>query len=224
MTNTVCLPTEHYMLLMLFFISITLFYIYKMQNVDFKLGLNNNLEILSKRMDVLDDIPIMYKNNQINSKITNKETELKTIGDIDFEKREYLENRDKQTVYNDLKPPEKRLPEYEYPDKYVKQAINIPTRGLPDNYQALGTLVRKTDEKILQLFGRQTFPGSNQWEYYVTGADTYGFPNKMPIQTKGGREIDNNQKVDVPFLNKGKGDFEANIYKFDVPRYNPYDY
>ena len=88
----------------------------------------------------------------------------------------------------------------------------------------MGTLVRKTDEKILQLFGRQTFPGSNQWEYYVTGADTYGFPNKMPIQTKGGREIDNNQKVDVPFLNKGKGDFEANIYKFDVPRYNPYDY
>jgi flagellar basal body rod protein FlgG len=87
-----------------------------------------------------------------------------------------------------------------------------------------GTLVRKEDEKILQLFGRQTYPGSNQWEYYVTGADTYGFPNKMPISVRGGREIDDKQRINVHFLDKKKGDFEANIYNFDVPRYNPYDY
>jgi hypothetical protein len=237
MSNTVCLPTEHYMLLMLFFISITLFYIYKMQNIDFKLGLNNNLDILSKQINILNDIPIMSRptrNKKINiinepdSLLNNassiNQKELDTIGVTNFEKRDYLEDRDKDAVFNEFKPPEKRLPEYEYPDKYVKRGINIPTRGLPDNYHALGTLVRKKDEKILQLFGRQTFPGSNQWEYYVSGADSYGFPNKMPIIIKGGREIEDKQKIDVPFLDKKNGDFEANIYRFDVPRYNPFDY
>ena len=205
MTNTICLSTEYYMLLMLFFVSITLFYIYKIQNIDFKLGLNNNLDFLSKQMNILDDVPIITRR-------------------ANFEKRDYLENRDKEAVYNDFKPPEKRLPEYQYPNRYVRNSINISTRGTPDNYHAVGTLVRKEDEKILQLYGRQTFPGSNQWEYYVTGADTYGFPNKMPIQSKGKREIEDKQRIDVPFLDKKKGDFEVNIYNFDVPRYNPYEY
>ena len=209
MSNTICLPTEHYMLLMLFFIALTLFYIYKMQNVNSNLSLNNNsLDMLSKQLNVLEDIPIIPK----------------SIGVTDVEKRIFLENRDKEAIYNELKPPEKRLPEYQYPNRYVKNMINIPTRGLPDNYHAMGTLIRKEDEKILQLYGRQTYPGSNQWEYYVTGADTYGFPNKMPITVKGGREIYDKQKIDVHFLDKNKGDFEANIYNFDVPRYNPYDY
>jgi predicted RND superfamily exporter protein len=209
MSNTICLPTEHYMLLMLFFIALTLFYIYKMQNVNSNLSLNNNsLDMLSKQLNVLEDIPIIPK----------------SIGVTDVEKRIFLENRDKEAIYNELKPPEKRLPEYQYPNRYVKNMINIPTRGLPDNYHAMGTLIRKEDEKILQLYGRQTYPGSNQWEYYVTGADTYGFPNKMPISVKGGREIYDKQKIDVHFLDKKKGDFEANIYNFDVPRYNPYDY
>lgn len=210
MSNTICLPTEHYLLLMLIFIGITLYYIYKMRNIDFNLSLNNDsLSQLSKQLNVLDDVPIMTRNS---------------IGVTEPEKRLYLENRDKEAIYNELKPPEKRLPEYQYPDRYVRNRINIPTRGLPDNYHAVGTLVRKEDEKILQLFGRQTFPGSNQWEYYVTGADTYGFPNKMPISVRGNREIDDKQRIHVGFLDKKKGDFEANIYNFDVPRYNPYDY
>jgi len=208
MSNTICLSTEYYMLLMLFFISITIFYIYRLQSIDFDLSLkNNSLDILSKQLSVLDDVPIM-----------------KTIGDIDYNKRAYLENRDKDVVFNELKPPEKRLPEYQYPNRYVRNRINVPTRGLPDNYHAMGTLVRKEDEKILQLYGRQTFPGSSQWEYYVTGADTYGFPNKMPINIKGGREIEDKQHVPVDFLDKKRGSFQANIYNFDVPRYNPYDY
>jgi hypothetical protein len=181
-----------------------------MQNIDFKLGLNKNLDNLSTQISVLDDVPLINRGSNL---IYN-----------DLEKREFLVERDKQAIYNEFKAPEKRLPEHAYPDRYVRKAINIPTRGLPDNYQALGALVRKEDEKILQLFGRQTYPGSNQWEYYVSGADTYGFPNKMPISIKGNREIENSQNVDVPFLDASKGVFTANIYNYDVPRYNPYDY
>ena len=211
MAETICLPTEHYYFLMLFFILITMFYVYKMQNIDFKLGLNKNLDNLSTQLTVLDDVPL----------INNRKSQLIYTN---LEKRKALLDRDTEAVYNDFKPPEKRLPEHAYPDRSVKNLINIPSRGLPDNYQATGVLVRKADEKVLQLYGRQTYPGSNQWEYYVAGADSYGFPNKMPIKVRGDREIENGQDINVPFLDVTKGNFKANIYKFDVPRYNPYDY
>ena len=95
MSDKICLPTEYYMLLMLFCISLTLFYIYKMQNIDFKLDLNNNLDILSKQMNMLNDVPIMTRPYK---------KERKTIGDIDYEKRDYLEDRDQQAVFNEFKP------------------------------------------------------------------------------------------------------------------------
>ena len=60
MSNTICLPTEHYLLLMLIFIGITLYYIYKMQNIDFNLSLNNDsLSQLSKQLNVLDQVLIL---------------------------------------------------------------------------------------------------------------------------------------------------------------------
>jgi hypothetical protein len=66
--------------------------------------------------------------------------------------------------------------------------------------------------------------GSNQWEYYVTGMDRYGFPNKMPIKVKGDKELYDKDKIDLDWLDKSKGKFEVNLYNFDVPRYNPFDY
>ena len=242
MSEKICLPTEHYMFLMFIFVSFTLFYIYKMQNIDLKFGLNNNLDNLSKQMKLLDEIALINKNEVPLKEVPLREVPLKEVplrevplrevplrevplrDIVDLEKRDYLNYRDKEAVYNDFKPPEKRLPEYQYPEKYVKRGLNIPTRGLPENYSALGALTRKSDEKVLQLFGRQKFPGSNQWEYYVSGADTYGFPNKMPISIKGDREIEDKQKIQVPWLDKDKGDFEVNLFNYDVPRYNPYDY
>ena len=212
MSETIFLPTQHYYVLMLVFILITSFYVYKMQNIDFKLGLNKNMDNLATQFTVLDDVPLI--NNNLKSNLMYP----------DLEKRQALLVRDKEAIYNEFKAPEKRLPEHAYPDRYVRSLINVPTRGLPDNYQATGVLVRKEDEKILQLFGRQTYPSSNQWEYYVSGADSYGFPNKMPIKVKGDREIENGQEIEVPFLDVAKGIFKANIYNYDVPRYNPYDY
>jgi hypothetical protein len=227
MSNTICLPTEHYTFMMIFFIGITIFYIYKIQTVDFNFGLNNNINNLSKQMDILDDVPIIYRKPEVYKRKGRDDPVENTSSSLivtDFAKRQLLERRDKDAIYNEFKAPEKRLPEYAYPNRYVRSMINIPTRGTPDNFHAIGTLIRKNDEKVLQLFGRQTYPGSNQWEYYVSGADTYGFPNKMPIQVRGNREIENNQMIALPFLDTKKGEFQANIYNYDVPRYNPYDY
>jgi hypothetical protein len=141
----------------------------------------------------------------------------------DIQKRHALETRDKDAVFNDFRAPERRDPEYAYPTNDVKNIINIPTRGSPDNYHSVGVVVRKTDEKVFQLFGRQKYPGSSQYEYYVAGADNYGYPNKMPLVSKGNRELSDKDRIELPWLDKKNGDFEVNLYNFDVPRYNPYD-
>ena len=139
-----------------------------------------------------------------------------------MEKRMFLTRRDRRVLYDDLHPPERRDQEYAYPDRYVKSLINQPTRGFPDNYSPLGVLVRKDDEKVLQLYGRQKYPGSNEWEYYVAGNDPSSFPNKMPIQRKNNREIMDKDKIKIQWLDPSKGEFEVNLYNYDVPRYDPY--
>ena len=201
----ICLPATHIYLLIAIIIIINLIYLYIIRKNDFKLDLKNNLE---------------YQSEQINKIIEDQQNKLNEAQ----MKRLLLEKRDISALKNDFKPPEKRLPEYQYPDADVKKLINIPSRGLPDNYHAIGTLVRKSDEKVLQLFGRQTFPSSNQWEYYIIGNDSHQFPTKMPLFTKGKHEIEDKQEIKLEWLDSSKGPFIVNLYEYDVPRYNPYDY
>lgn len=142
--------------------------------------------------------------------------------DIEAERREYLARRDRRVINDVMTPPEQRQQQHAYPYSHVKQHINIPTRGLPDNFQAVGTLIRKGDERVLLLFGRQRFPGSSQWEYYVSGLETTGHPIKMPIEPPGMREIENGTEFTIPWLDESRGPFQVNLYPNDMPRYNPF--
>jgi len=209
MSESICLPRTHYYFFMFGITLLTTFYLYSISQKDFKLDLKNSLG---------------YQSNKLNEIMNRDNESQKTILTPELEKRMYLEGRDRRVIEDNLSPPERRNQEYQYPDRYVKSLINIPTRGLPDNYHVVGTLVRKADEKVLQLFGRQTFPSSNQWEYYVVGNDGNAFTNKMPLNVKGGREIENGQQINLHWLDPSKGQFQVNLYNFDTPRYNPYDY
>jgi hypothetical protein len=141
-----------------------------------------------------------------------------------IERRLYLRERDRRVLNDDFEPPEKRVPEHNYPNRYVKSKINIATRGLPDNYQTVGVLVRKEDERMLQIFGRQKYPGSTQWEYYISGLDVNSTPFKVPLAVKGDRELEDKQEIDLPWFDASRGKFQVNIYPNDVPRYNPFVY
>ena len=76
----------------------------------------------------------------------------------------------------------------------VKYSDNIlPTiysRGL-DNYKLRGLL--KKDDYIYKLFGRQTYPGSYKWEYYLIGKDKntteYKFPLSHEVEIRHGENI-----------------------------------
>ena len=57
-----------------------------------------------------------------------------------------------------------------------------PTRGYPDNYHYYGNLIRREDNKIVKLYGRQTYPGSNQYDYYGITSDGVGSAEvKIPV-------------------------------------------
>ena len=139
----------------------------------------------------------------------------------DIERRNYLTNRDMNVAYNDFAPPERRQPEHAYPMRYVRSRINVATRGLPDNHQIVGIAMRTNTETTYNLFGRQTYPGSNQYEYYVQKGDD-NTSIKLPIQIKGDKEIEDGQIIMIPGTDHTKGQFKVKLYNYDQPRYNPY--
>lgn len=136
----------------------------------------------------------------------------------EYERRMFLRKRDQDVLYNDFAPPERRVNIQSYPYNYVKNNFNIATRGYPDSFQLMGIVLRNNGETVYNLFGRQTFPGSSQYEYYIQSTLNNNLA-KIPISIKGDKEIDDGQHINIPGHN---GKFNVKLYKYDQPRYNPY--
>ena len=113
-----------------------------------------------------------------------------------------------------------------YESKYIpknKLRINYPTRGYPPSYQQVGIITDSTDsENIKPLYGRQTYRGSNSWNYF-TSLDSH-LATKIPIT------INNNDCTDergCPELYKNDNiqlnnkNYNVNLYNFNTPRYIP---
>ena len=221
-----CMSKNYFFLLLIIFIGMTIYYI-KITKKKAVNEINKYKNILNK-MNKSEEYHINeYKKilNKINttnkpdeSQINNQISDILLINTLPAKK--LLEYRDRLVLYDPLVAPERRVDITQYPLPILNK-INIPTQGYPDNYQLVGILSRISDEKILQLFGRPTFPGSNQYEYYAT-TESNGFANKIPIETKGKREIDDGIYVKVPIFDQNKGDFQVKLYNYDTPRYNPY--
>lgn len=105
----------------------------------------------------------------------------------------------------------------------------FPTRGYPDNYHQLGTLILIEDEneegynkieqdnKLITLFGRQKYPGSSEYEYY-TSLSTGNTTTKIPLKTQQ-RELFDNDEVFVKEINKK---YRVNLYPNEELKYNPF--
>lgn len=130
-------------------------------------------------------------------------------------------NRNRRVVYDPLVAPERSYYNSSGGDFYIKPLqlgyFDYPTRGLPEPYQMVGYLSRNTDEKLIQLYGRPTYPGSNLWEYYV-GIEQNGNLIKIPLQNRN-KEIFDGDTLPIPGL---KDQFVVKLYNYDTPRYNPY--
>ena len=144
----------------------------------------------------------------------------KIKNDLEEIKRE-TRVRDKKVIYQVDHPPERRLPLHIQRPIRLRRKINIPTRGYPDRFTLQGILVRNSDEKTLHLYGRQKYPGSNQWDYYAVGNDNNAFSSKLPVKVNGDKEIYDKDIIDLPYLDSKKGKFKVKLYKIDSPRYIP---
>jgi hypothetical protein len=177
------------------------------QNSDEQKNINKIIKKLDELQPSLATKPLYFiDNNESNDMASRKN---------------FLKERDAKVLYDDLSPPERRVPEHQYPTATIKKMINIPTRGLPDDYQLLGLVLRDNTETVYNLFGRQTFPNSNQYEYYVQ-ATMHNNTVKLPIKVRGDKEIMDHDEISIPGMDKSKGRFTVKLYKFDAPRYNPY--
>lgn len=110
--------------------------------------------------------------------------------------------------------------------------IQIPTRGLPEQFQQMGVLSAQggtdtsasPERTLLPLFGRRIATSRERYNYYTR---TDGFnPIQVPVSFKnrncdddnGCDEIMKGDSVGVPLLGKT---FVATVYRLNAPRYIP---
>ncbi len=101
--------------------------------------------------------------------------------------------------------------------------FNYPTRGPPEQYDMVGFLQDSEDpNKLQQLYGRRTYPNSNNWNYYVKSDQYHQIPIPVTIDGKnctdetGCKELQN--KDNISLFNKQQ---TATIYKPEPFYYNP---
>jgi len=118
-------------------------------------------------------------------------------------------------------------PDRYMPRRYVEPPIrgvpiNIRTRGSPTEYQQMGILTNTSDSNdVRPLYGRQTYQGSNQWNYY-SSLDS-NLSTKIPIfkatnkctDERGCQEINEGDNVTI-------GNISATQYTFT--KYSNDDY
>ena len=100
--------------------------------------------------------------------------------------------------------------------------VNIPTRGIED-FRQIGIL-SGNNGKVLPLYGRRTYNGSNRWNYFTKANDHLSL--KIPLE-KNGKDCDEQNGCDelydddllhVPEYNT---DFKIKLYD-TTPRYIPH--
>jgi hypothetical protein len=107
--------------------------------------------------------------------------------------------------------------------------VNVHTRGEAVHYQQVGILIQDgvsgDNKKILPIYGKPTYSGSQNWNYY-TSSDGYhsmkiGVTNKNKQCTHefGCNEIYDGDVVSVEGYDS---QFKVSLYKLDKPRYIPY--
>ena len=104
--------------------------------------------------------------------------------------------------------------------------FNIRTRGPPEEFNMVGFLQDSEDSnKLQQLYGRRTYPNSNNWNYFVKSDQYHQIPIPVSIagqncsDERGCTELNDKDKIIV--LNK---EHTANIYQKRPIYYDPFNY
>lgn len=191
-----------------------------------------NIKIFSKFYYMIDNILIIFIIyvlsiffTKVIDKITNgpklllQEIDKQTK---DYELKQTLENRDKNVAVDVMTPPERRLPIRNIPPQQVQNKFWKSTKGLPENYQYVGNIVSETSDKILPIFGREDYPRSDFWEYYIIYNQNDNFGIKIPINKNPIRELEEDADIELDYF---PGEvFKYKPFEIESIKYNPYNY
>ncbi len=134
---------------------------------------------------------------------------------IIFYENDYTENR----LHERTEAPGFVSDNRTYDDRVIRPVrqmpINIRTRGYPTEYQQMGILTNRNNLKdIKPLYGRQTYQGSNQWNYYTSTDSDLAL--KIPITIKGRKCTDEHGCQEL----YEKDHVEVNGNKYDIEKYS----
>ena len=167
---------------------------------------------------------ILVYMQRVNRKKTGKIIYRDRYIDRPIKTKDYYEEK----IDRKLEPPGIAYePDRYMPRRYVQPLtrgvpINIRTRGSPTEYQQMGILTNTSDSNdVRPLYGRQTYQGSNQWNYY-SSLDS-NLSTKIPIfkatnkctDERGCQEINEGDNVTI-------GNISATQYTFT--KYSNDDY
>lgn len=135
-----------------------------------------------------------------------------------------VKDYDRRKINDPLEDPTRRVARHNIHPMVMKQLIDLPTRGYPDNYTQVGILVRTDTEntsnenRILRLFGRQEFPGSTRYQYY-TAIGSSNDSIKVPLTVTNNKELYDDDTITVTVLNNET--YTVQLHEFDAPKYYP---
>lgn len=183
--------------------------------IEFGGNVKNNVEKMSDESKPITKQEIPYQALYTSPGMIQSYNPMHSYDDII---REY----DFRKAYDPFEIPGRRIARHEIHPLHLKRLIDIPTRGYPDNFTQIGILVKEgnpkknEDNKILRLYGRQEFPGSNRYEYYSaisSGNDII----KIPIYIKK-QELYDDDIVHIKELNDH---YRVQLHRYDQPKYYP---
>lgn len=223
-------------LLLIIIITIALIYELNSKYIGFRISkIDKNIN-----SDTNDD---SYVSNNNDSNKNYKETNKKFIDNKDYEdidlskgRKDYIPHKnyggyyqdpvlmyDYEKIYNPLKEPTRRVSRSEMPPYYIKNIIDIPTQGYPDNYSLMGLLKpidngnNDEENKLYELYGRRKYPGSNKYEYYMR-IPKYNSDIKIPLNIKKNELYDD----DIIFVKHLDKSYKVKLYDYDEIKYYPH--
>jgi hypothetical protein len=174
--------------------------------------------------DVIINTKVNFKNN-INDRLNDRDELIK------YKINNEVQQRDLNVLLNPIYPPLARV-ERPIFDNLIKMNFQQSTRGSEDTFRLMGYLINSnkndadTGGDVWKLFGRQTYRGSSQGEFYVSPVNDHQSDmkiflksNMMPKEKiKDIYALPSEVYLDSPFFSKNaytinelpKSDFNSN--------------
>lgn len=220
-SDQVCFRSNHFLLFLLVVACLLVWALILKNNQEMKEVVSPQIievpkgpEVLVKKEPEEIDIPEQLR---INAPFLNRNVHIVPTPELPISDRPVVEHVKYPRELNDP-----YLPPHRYYESYINPnlPINIPTQPYIDTFQKVGFVVSKDNSSLrLPLFGKPKYArNTDKWVYYVLD----NTPNKNKIWVESNRndnELCSGDDVIVPTFDDN---FEAHIYDYAYPRYNPH--